>query len=281
MREQSCGMPRRRVAKPFRGATVALEPTTLDELCAAYLTRAAPGQAFSHVTAARLLTLPLPVRVARQRALDVAALAARRPPQVRGVVGHHFDRLPRIVTVRGLPVISPVDTWLHLANTLTVPELVVVGDHLVRKKRPLAKLPELEAAVAAHAGHRNVTKLREALALVRPLTGSPKETELRLLILAAGLPEPIVGYEVHHDGYWVGTPDLAFPGERVAVEYEGEVHRVDPDTFREDIDRRERFEDAGWRVIRVTADQLLRPAALMERIRYALATRAQPGTALA
>jgi hypothetical protein len=152
-----------------------------------------------------------------------------------------------------------------------------VGDHLVRKKRPLGTLPELRAVVAAQSRRRNVTKLREALELVRPLTGSPKETELRLLILAAGLPEPIVGYEVHDDGYWVGTPDLAYPDERIAIEYEGDVHRVDLRTFRDDIDRRERFEDAGWRIIRVTADQLLRPAALVERIRYALALRAQPG----
>ncbi len=45
------------------------------------------------------------------------------------------------------------------------------------------------------------------------------------------------------------------------------MHRVDLDTFRDDIERRERFEDAGWRVIRVTADHLLRPNALVDRIR--------------
>ena len=150
----------------------------------------------------------------------------------------------------------------------------MVGDHLVRKKRPLAISPALQARGGELGpGARDVTKLREALTLIRPLTGSPKETELRLLILAAGLPEPIVGYEVHHDGYWVGTPDLAYPNERVAIEYEGDVHRLDLDTFRDDIDRRERFEDAGWRVIRVTADHLRNPKALIERIRYALGAR--------
>jgi very-short-patch-repair endonuclease len=184
--------------------------------------------------------------------------------------------MPKVVSVGGLPVANPVDTWVHLAATLTVPELVIVGDHLVRKKRPLATLAELHAGVASQAGRRNVTRLREALALIRPHTGSPKETELRLLIRDAGLPEPLVGFEVHDHGYFVGTPDLAYPTERIAIEYEGDVHRVDLETFRDDIDRRERFEDAGWRVIRVTADQLLRPAALVERISFALAIRAQP-----
>jgi very-short-patch-repair endonuclease len=175
-----------------------------------------------------------------------------------------------------LPVAHPVEAWVQLAQTLTVPELVVMGGALVRKKRPFAELGELRDAVLSHAGRRGAARLREALALVRPLTGSPKETGLRLLIVAAGLPEPLVGYQVHDEGYFVGTPDLAYPLERIAIEYEGEVHRVDLRTFREDIDRRERFEDAGWRVIRVTADQLLRPNALVERIRYALALRAQP-----
>ena len=267
-------MPRRRIAKPFHVASAPLTPRTFEELCAAYQSRAAPGQCFTRETAARLLGLPLPPRIERERALHVAASRPNRSPRVRGVVGHHLDQIPRIVTVRGLPVVNPVDTWVHLAAILTVDELVVVGDHLVRKKRPLAKLAELEAAVASRSGRRNVTKLRAALALVRPLTGSPKETELRLLILAAGLPEPLVGYEVHDNGYFVGTPDLAYPDRMVAIEYEGEVHRVDLKTFRDDIERRERFEDAGWRVIRVTADHLLRPSALVDRIRYALGTRA-------
>ena len=267
-------MPRRKIVKPFHGATALLTARTFEEVCAAYQSRAAPGQCFTRETAARLLGLPLPPRIERERGLHVAASRPDRAPRVRGVVGHHLDQLPRIVTVRGLPVVNPVDTWAHLAAILTAPELVVVGDHLVRKKRPLARLPELQAAVASQVGRRHVTILREALALVRPLTGSPKETELRLLIRDAGLPEPLVGYEVHDNGYFVGTPDLAYPEYKVAIEYEGDVHRLDLRTFRDDIDRRERFEDAGWRVIRVTADHLLRPNALIDRIRFALGTRA-------
>ena len=247
---------------------------TLPELCAAYVSRAGSGQCFTHGTAARLLGLPMPARIERERVLHVSASRPDRAPRVRGVVGHHLDPMPRVVTVARLPVAHPVDTWAHLATILTLHELVVVGDHLVRKKRPIADLAALQHAVASRAGHAGVRMLREALTLIRPLTGSPKETELRLLILAAGLPEPIVGHEVHHDGYWVGTPDLAYPDQRVAIEYEGEVHRLDLKTFRDDIERRERFEDAGWRVIRVTADHLLRPNALVDRIRYALGTRA-------
>ncbi|HEY9424971.1 MAG TPA: hypothetical protein VIP54_09240, partial [Microterricola sp.] len=38
--------------------------------------------------------------------------------------------------------------------------------------------------------------------------------------------------------------------------YEGDEHRESKRRFRADIRRREKFEAAGWRVIRVTADDL-------------------------
>ena len=249
-------------------------PRTFDERCAAFSARATPDQFFSHVTAARLLGLPLPTRVVREPQLHVSVVAPLKAPEARGIVGHTVDRPIRLVTIGEHRLASPVDAWAQLAGSLTEPDLIVMGDALVRKKRPFATMAELEGAVADLDRRRGVRTLRAASARIRPGTASPPETELRLLIIAAGLPEPLVGYEVHDDGYFVGTPDLAYPAHKVAIEYEGEVHRVDLRTFREDIDRRERFEDAGWRVIRVTADHLRKPHALIERIRYALGSRA-------
>ena len=249
-------------------------PRTFDDRCAAYSARATPDQFYSHVTAARLLGLPLPARAMREQQLHVSVTAPLKAPEVRGIVGHKLDRPVRLVTIGPHRVASPVDAWVQLAGTLTEHELIVMGDALVRKKRPLATMVELEGAVVDQGRRRGARALRAAAARVRPGTASPPETELRLLIIAAGLPEPLVGCEVHDNGYFVGTPDLAYPEFKVAIEYEGEVHRVDLKTFRDDIERRERFEDAGWRVIRVTADHLLRPNALVDRIRFALGTRA-------
>jgi very-short-patch-repair endonuclease len=86
----------------------------------------------------------------------------------------------------------------------------------------------------------------------------------------AGLPEPIIGHTVHHEGYWVGTPDLAYVREKVAIEYQGSGHRQE-DVFEEDIDRLERFREAGWTVIQITKRHLGDPRALAERVRRALA----------
>ena len=55
------------------------------------------------------------------------------------------------------------------------------------------------------------------------------------------------------------------------MKYEGDIHRVDQATWRKDIRRRERVEDLGWRMVRVTADDVARPAELIRRLRRLLA----------
>jgi very-short-patch-repair endonuclease len=93
-------------------------------------------------------------------------------------------------------------------------------------------------------------------------------------VVRAGLPEPVVAHPVFDEhGRFIGTPDLAFVAEKVALEYEGDVHRTDLRTFRQDIERRERFQEAGWLVIRITADHLRSPGTLVARIQRALARR--------
>jgi hypothetical protein len=105
---------------------------------------------------------------------------------------------------------------------------------------------------------------------VRVGTESPGETRLRLLLESAGLPAPQSNLEVFDGDRFVARVDLAYPVPRVAVEYEGDIHRVDQATWRKDIRRRERLEDIGWRTVRVTADDLARPAELIARLRRLL-----------
>ncbi len=163
---------------------------------------------------------------------------------------------------------------MSLAGVLSIDELVVAGDFLVRRKRPLSTLPLLREAVARMARMRGASRLRQAVQEVRPGTDSPPESRVRLVIVRSGLPEPTVGHTViDTDGYFVGTPDLAYIPERIAIEYEGDGHRTDARVFRDDIARRELFEIAGWRVLRVTSDDLRDTVHLVERVRRLLAQR--------
>ncbi len=192
---------------------------------------------------------------------------------MRGVIGHCVPiRGARVI--HGLPVVSPELAWLQLATLVSVDDLVVAGDYLVRRRLPLSTMSLLREQVDAASRARGIVAARLALGDVRSGTDSPPESRTRLVIVRAGLPEPIIGHTViDDDGYFVGTPDLAYIDKKIAIEYEGEGHRTDKAIYDDDIDRRERFEAAGWKVIRVRAHHLRDPHQLAQRVRLALAER--------
>ncbi len=269
-----------------RSSTPLADPDTDDEKaqrrfdelvrdCASFERREGRPVVFSHVSAARLFRMPLPWRLETRRLLDVAALTPDHAPQGAGIIGHRLTGGSfAVTTVAGFAVPMPLRVWVQLAPLLSVDELVVVGDGLVRRKSPFTTLEELLETAARLRRVRGVKKLRAAATCVRSGTDSPAETRMRLALIRGGLPEPVIGYEVlDRDGYFVGTPDLAYVVQRVALDYEGDVHRVDRQTFQDDIERRERFQDAGWRHIRVTRDHLRWPHTLVDRVGFALALR--------
>lgn len=247
-------------------------------LAAAYRPLMGEGRWFSHSTAAELFGIPLPPGSLSDDSLHVSCSAPTTPPRMKGIVGHRLFSEVRVGEHRGFPVVAPADTWCQLSSVLSPTDLVVAGDYLVRKKRALSSIAELASAIERMGRARGCRNARTALARIRQGTESPRESLLRLLIVDAGLPEPQVGYTINNgDGEFVANPDLAYVGERIAIEYEGEVHRTDPHVYTADILRREAIEEAGWYVIRVVSQHLMRtPALLLARISRALADRATP-----
>jgi hypothetical protein len=236
-----------------------------------------PGDAvFCHITAIALLGVDAPRGADPAGPLHVqtgpGSSRVRRP----GVVAHRraVATVATALLPSGLPVIAPGLAWSQLATTLPLTELVVVGDGLVRRRRPVSTRNDLAAAVSGlPPGSRGVRRLRDALALVRAGTDSPMETRLRVLLVLAGLPCPEVNVLIRDDrGEVVAMPDLSYPGLRVAIEYDGDVHRVDRGVWRRDIARRQAMEALGWRVITCTSDDVHRtPARTVAWVRAALA----------
>jgi hypothetical protein len=238
-----------------------------------YAVRMPADQFFSHATAALLHELPLPRRLLEQSIVDVGTSVRTRRRGGKGVRGHliPLDRV-RIVKVGHLSVASEVDAWVQLSTVLTLDELIILGDSLVRRQRPPATIEELRAAVARQAGLPGARRLREALTLVRPRTDSPKETVLRLLIVRAGLPEPEVNATLlNRFGAFMALGDLAYRRYKVLIEYDGGQHREDERQFHRDIDRLDEPMEEGWRVIRINKSHL--PHAIIARIRTALLDR--------
>ena len=274
------GVPARRLRRrdleaPFyavRAARGSLD--SLVALCQAYAIRADSDEFFSHITAARLWGLPVPRRLELRREIDVSVFRPANPPQAAGVIGHQISRSVPLRVVSGLSVAPPVETWLQLGAVLGLDDLIIAADSLVRRKRPLAALDQLGVALANAYRRPGLRLLREALREVRAGTDSPRETLTRLIITRAGLPEPVVHFEVHNDrGDFVGTPDLFYPRYRIALEYEGDGHRTDTRTFNDDIERAELFQEAGCRYVRITRDHVDRPHRLVSRVRNVLIQR--------
>jgi very-short-patch-repair endonuclease len=284
----------RRLEAPFFGVRVpAGGAQGLRHRCQALAVRY-PDAAFSHVTAARLLDLPVPAdpphavaagtrlagKDARASGLsDVAPIhlmvpPGRRAPRGRGVRGH-TGLLPGDVetSAAGLLVVRAPVIWGQLAVALSLTELVVLGDASLR--RGLATVTALEATASGQRHRRGTRRMRQALSLLDVRAESPMETRLRVLMVLAGLPMPAVNRDVVVDGQWLARPDLSYPDLRIAIEYEGDHHRTDRRQWRSDKRRRRLLEDAGWMVIEVTADDVFRrPDELLQRIRRACARRA-------
>ncbi len=241
------------LTRPFRG--VRLGPASWRELeeCHSYAAKMRPSDYFSHATAARIHGLPLPWRLQSGSVHVTAVLPAGRP-RGRGVSGHAVERaLARVVVVQGLRVSHPVEAWCELAASLTLTELVAVGDALVCRQRPLATMDDLMDAVGRRSGRRGCAALRAALEHIRPRTDSWEETMLRLDLAAAGLPEPEVnGVICDENGAFVAYGDLVYRRYKVVVEYDGEQHRTDGAQYQRDIERLDELARLGWRVVRFT-----------------------------
>lgn len=253
-----------------------------------YALRMADHEFYSHRTAALIWGVPVP-RSWDDR-LHVSVLAPHRAVRTSGVMAHEAQpHLTRVVThpPTGLRVASPATTWAMLGAQLSHPyDLVAAGDAFIRVQRmpgpwvremppPLATLAQLEAALRAG---RRVGKpaLREALPRLRTSAASRPETWTRLTICDAGLPEPVLDHDVYDErGNFLGCVDLAYPELKIAIEYEGDHHRVDRRAWNRDLANHDALHAAGWRVIRVSRAMLFgEPEGVVARVRAAIRSRA-------
>jgi hypothetical protein len=168
----------------------------------------------------------------------------------------------------GPPVTTGPRTAFDLGRQLPRTEALVAVDALLHRR--VLTRAALAGYLDAHPGWPGNAQLREVLALAEPLSESPMETRLRLIVHDAGLPLPAVQHEVHTPvgtstststrtsaRRFVARVDLAYPDWRIAIEYEGDHHR-ERARFRRDVARLDALRVAGWLVLRFTADDVLR-----------------------
>lgn len=244
------------LARPTYGVRSVEHPATLKQRAEATLLALPDDVVFCHGTAAALHGLPLPRRLESDTSLHITRVTGRSRIRRAGCVHHKGLERRQATTAQGVRVTSLADTWADLASDARcrLDDAVVIGDAAVRR----CGVEALMAAVDLRPGARGLRTLRESLPLMRAGSLSPMESRARLLFLRAGLPEPELNVDLYLDGEWVARPDFVWREQRVVVEYDGDHHRTDARQWRSDIYRRQLLEDAGWRFVQLTADDILR-----------------------
>lgn len=178
-------------------------------------------------------------------------------------------------TISGLPVTTAEDTFVDLARHLDLVDLVVLGDSLVRRRRTTPGAL-VKAARTASARHRSLAT--RAASLVRSGVDSPMESRLRLLLVLAGLPEPVVNHiDSDDEGRWVRRYDLSYPELRLAIEYDGRQHAESDRQWERDVERREELDREDWRIVVVLAKGIYRePDRTLARVVDAIVSRGTP-----
>jgi len=223
--------------------------------------------AFSHATAAALLGAPIDA----PRRAHVALTPRKVLPQRAEIVVHtrrlETDDVTRIGDLR---VTSGAQTFLDLAAVLWAPELVAVGDALLREGHMTAE--SLQERLAGAARVRGVARARTCAPLLSALAMSRPESLMRYWLLTSDLPDPQPQVPIKDDwGREVAHGDLGYESWRVLLEYEGRQH-AELDQFGRDINRYSLMAADGWLVLRF-AKQHMGPATIVGRTRRALLTR--------
>jgi hypothetical protein len=221
---------------------------------------------FSGLTAAWLhgLDVPLcsPIEVTIPKGTGVSARSGL-------IVTRASLEAREVVRRKGLPATSMARTLLDLCRRLSLTEAVVIADMALHSGA--IDSATLAAAGTAYDGSTGVLKLREVAQLAEPPTESPMETRLRMLLVLAGLPRPVAQVSLHDSrGRFLGRPDLYFPDQRLAIEYDGGVHR---ESLAADDRRQNRLVSEGISLLRFTASDVLHNAtSVVAQVRAMLIT---------
>jgi hypothetical protein len=260
-----------RFRRLFHGVYVAADVEDSVGLWADAATLLLPdGFFFSHVTAASLYRLPLPVALSAGAGLagvDVRGRPGIAAPRVAGIHVHRppLAALADMSLFENRRLTAPAATWMDLAATLPFDDLVALGDGVLHRAHAG---PELFDDVLLRSANRpGVQRARLAQPLLEPRTDSPGETWVRLTLLRAGLPRPLANHDLLDEHrQWVARPDFLYVDPPVIIQYDGGEHFRGLQRRRHDAARDELSRDLGFEVVVATALDRGQPGRFVDRV---------------
>ena len=195
----------------------------------------------------------------------------------------HLPDLPRIFLHRTLRMPRCTDGGVQLATALIgaaaelpLIEVVSAGDWLLH--RDLLRLDSLHRTLTLEHWRPGAPAARRAADLLRASSRSPMESQVRCLLIAAGLPEPESNVDVvDADGRFLACADLFYRWLRLLIEYEGRQHALDAAQFQRDIVRYASLRDQGYAYVQVTRAMAASPRTLVEAIHRSMTAAGYDG----
>ncbi|MEU4159408.1 type IV toxin-antitoxin system AbiEi family antitoxin [Actinoplanes sp. NPDC026670] len=183
----------------------------------------------------------------------------------------HYTTLAEtdLTSIGELRITTPERTVFDLGRRTDRADALPVLDSMLH--RHLINTWRLERMIHERREWPRAAALGRLLPLADARSESPMETRLRLLLIDAGTAPPAVQFEVRDtNGVLLARTDLAWPAQRLAVEYDGDHHR-EKQQFRHDLERLNHLRLAGWTVLRFSANDVFhRPAETAAMVRAVL-----------
>lgn len=208
-----------------------------------------------------------------QDALHVIVPAGSVVPKITGVVVHEAV-LPvgNPVMLAGVPTAPAARCAVDLARTMRRIDALPVLDRALRSG---ACLPaDLLQEVTRHGGLRGVCQARQLVPLADARAECRQESQLRLVLVDGGLPEPEPQVWVTDEsGHPTFRLDLGYRAHLVGIEYDGRSH-LSRERLRSDRARMNWLSAQGWTMRYFTdRDLYFRPDHIVHEVRQALSRR--------
>ncbi|MFI9642716.1 type IV toxin-antitoxin system AbiEi family antitoxin domain-containing protein [Micromonospora sp. NPDC051925] len=209
----------------------------------------------------------------RSSAVHVSVPVDRPRPQRTGDPSPVIHQLTvaagDIVEVAGIPTTSPLRTVTDVILRQGRYPAVSVLDSALNSG--LVTCEDLATVPTLVRGRRGAPAARSHLGEADGRAQSPLETWARLRCVDGGVPPDVLQLEVRdRDGHLLGVGDLGWRAARLIAEADGAGPHSTPDALFADRRRQNRLVNAGWRILRFTWSDALRPDYIPQTIRQAM-----------
>lgn len=171
--------------------------------------------------------------------------------------------------------VTPAAAFLDYCARARVIDAIKVGDWLLHHER--MTVPEVTDLAQRQPWRAGASEAVWVLAHCHPGARSLKESELRAILVFAGLPVPGVNQPITPDDPDSYIVDLWYREQGVGVEYEGEHHQNDRQQYGIDIERYADFRRLDARYVQVTNEKLATPRRVVGQVFRELLARGYDG----